>query len=58
VTGKELVIEQLPEQPGDVAITNADISKSRRLLDYDPKTSFGAGMLKFCQWYKENRLGR
>jgi len=58
VTGKELVIEQLPEQQGDVAITNADISKSRRLLDYDPKTSFGAGMLKFCQWYKENRLGR
>ncbi len=58
VTGKELVIEQLPEQPGDVALTNADISKSRKLLDYDPKTSFREGMRKFCDWYKDNRLDR
>lgn len=52
VTGKELVIEQLPQQPGDVEITNAEISKARKLLDYDPTTPFHQGMEKLCQWYR------
>jgi len=56
VTGKQLLIEELPKQPGDVDITNAEISKARELLDYDPKTSFRDGMKKLCDWYKEHRL--
>ncbi len=56
VTGKELLIEQLPPQPGDVDVTNADISKARKLLDYDPKTSFRDGMAKLCEWYRVSRL--
>jgi UDP-glucuronate 4-epimerase len=56
VTGKELLIDQLPEQPGDVALTNADISKSKKLLDYNPRTSFRDGMAKFCDWYRSRRL--
>jgi UDP-glucuronate 4-epimerase len=55
VTGKELQIEQLPPQPGDVEVTNADISKARKLLDYDPKTSFRDGMARLCEWYREAR---
>jgi UDP-glucuronate 4-epimerase len=51
VTGKELVIEQLPLQPGDVQLTNADISKARQLLDYDPKTPFREGMSQFFDWF-------
>lgn len=57
VTGKELVIEQLPMQPGDVEITNADISKARKLLDYNPETSFKDGMAVLCDWYRAVRLG-
>jgi len=57
VTGRELVIEQAPPQPGDVEITNADISKARRLLDYDPATSFREGMALFCEWYRRTRVG-
>jgi UDP-glucuronate 4-epimerase len=56
VTGKELNIEQLPMQPGDVEVTNADVSKARRLLGYDPCTSFADGMSKFYQWFSANRL--
>lgn len=56
VTGKELLIEQLPMQPGDVEITNADISKAKRLLDYNPSTSFADGMAVFCDWYRATRL--
>lgn len=57
VTGNELIIEQLPPQPGDVDITNAEISKATKLLDYQPQTSFREGMSRFCQWYKQFRLG-
>lgn len=55
VTGCELVIERLPPQPGDVDVTSADISKARRLLDYDPATSFAEGMARFCAWYRTAR---
>jgi UDP-glucuronate 4-epimerase len=58
VTGRELVIEEAPPQPGDVEITNADISKARRLLDYDPATSFREGMALFCEWYRRTRVGQ
>ena len=38
-TGKKASIELLPEQPGDVPRTCADISKARKMLGYDPKLS-------------------
>ncbi|MCB0335987.1 MAG: GDP-mannose 4,6-dehydratase [Bdellovibrionales bacterium] len=50
VTGRPLLFEQLPMQPGDVMMTNADISKAQKLLDYNPQTSFKAGMKIFCDW--------
>ena len=53
VTGKTLKIKQLPMQPGDVEITNADISKAKKDLDYHPEVSFEEGMGIFYRWYKE-----
>lgn len=53
VIGKSARIERLPMQPGDVMRTYADISKSRRVLGYDPKTDFEAGIRKFIEWYTE-----
>lgn len=53
VTGKTLNIEQYPAQPGDVDLTNADISKARKLLDYNPQTSFKEGMKIFRNWFLE-----
>jgi len=46
-------IEQLPEQPGDVPITLADISKAKTLLGYRPKTSIEEGIERFIRWFKE-----
>jgi UDP-glucuronate 4-epimerase len=51
VTGKKLIIEQFPSQPGDVDLTNADISKARNLLGYAPSTSFEQGMREFNEWF-------
>ncbi|MFL6583591.1 MAG: SDR family NAD(P)-dependent oxidoreductase [Chthoniobacterales bacterium] len=52
--GKKATINQLPEQPGDVPLTCADISKARRLLGYNPTTPLSKGLPKFVEWYRQN----
>ena len=47
--------EILPLQPGDVNITFADIVKSKRILQYDPKTEFNDGIRKFVDWLLQKR---
>lgn len=54
LVGQPLIIQQDSVQPGDVNVTNADISKARKMLSYDPKTSFRDGMKVFFDWFKEN----
>ena len=44
--------KQFPLQPGDVNITYADISKSRKILGYNPQTKFNDGISKFIEWIK------
>lgn len=51
--GKKAKINQLPEQPGDMPLTCADISKARKLLGYNPKTEFSDGLPKFVDWFLE-----
>ncbi len=53
VTDKKIKINQLPMQPGDVNLTNADISKAKEAFGYDPKTSFSEGMGEFFNWWKK-----
>jgi UDP-glucuronate 4-epimerase len=49
--GKKASINRMPEQPGDVPLTYADISKSRALLNYNPTTKIKEGIPKFVDWY-------
>jgi len=56
ITGKKMQIERLPMQPGDVDQTFADVAKAKKLLGYEAKTSFEAGMRKFVEWYRANRF--
>jgi UDP-glucuronate 4-epimerase len=46
-------IEYLPDQPGDVPITYADVRKAGRLLDYSPKVPIREGLRRFVDWYRE-----
>lgn len=55
VIGTEPKIKQLPMQPGDVDRTFADISKAKKLIGYNPKTSFKEGIENFVEWYKINK---
>lgn len=43
-----------PDRAGDIKHSNADISKARRLLDYDPQWDFQRGIDAAIEWYKEN----
>lgn len=43
-----------PDRPGDIKHSNADISKARKLLGYDPSYSFEEGIQLAIAWYKEN----
>ena len=53
--GKKALIERHPEQPGDMPLTAADISKARQLLAYDPQTKIREGSPKFVEWYLSTR---
>ncbi len=53
--GKKAKINRLPEQPGDMPLTCAGISKARKLLGYDPKTKFEDGLPKFVDWFLKSR---
>lgn len=43
-----------PDRKGDIKHSNADISKARKLLGYDPDYSFQDGIKLAIEWYKEN----
>lgn len=43
-----------PDRAGDIKHSNADISKARELLGYDPEWSFERGIKAAIAWYKEN----
>lgn len=43
-----------PDRAGDIKHSNADISKAKELLGYNPDWSFAKGIAAAIQWYKEN----
>ena len=53
--GRKAKINRLPEQPGDVPITCADITKARKLLGYNPTTPLRVGLPRFVEWYLQSR---
>lgn len=48
--GSKAIIRNLPDQPGDVPRTYADVSKAHRLLGYEPHTSISDGVRKYVAW--------
>src|SRR6266513_6055387 len=56
--GKKAKINRLPEQPGDMPLTCADISKARKLLRYNPTTRLSDGLPRFMEWFLRNQQGK
>lgn len=55
--GKEVEPNFGPDRAGDIKHSNADISKARNLLGYDPEYDFAKGIALAIEWYKENLNG-
>jgi UDP-glucuronate 4-epimerase len=54
--GRKAIIEQRPEQLGDVPQTFADVSKAARDLGFVPSTSLATGLARFHDWFREVSL--
>ena len=54
--GKSANKKMLPMQAGDVLKTNADITKAKTLIGYEPTTNFQNGIKKFVEWFLGNRI--
>ncbi len=52
--GKNIEPNFGPDRLGDIKHSNADISKARRMLGYDPDYDFTKGIELAVDWYKEN----
>lgn len=51
LVGKKAKIKEFKRPLGDVNVTYADISKAKRLLNWEPKVSIEEGMKEFVRWY-------
>ena len=49
--GRRAMIKSVPMQAGDVPRTYADLTQSKKLLNYSPKTSLEVGIPLFVDWY-------
>ncbi|MGB9729927.1 MAG: UDP-glucuronic acid decarboxylase family protein [Thermoprotei archaeon] len=54
MTGSVSKIKFLPSRPDDPRRRAADISKARRLLNWEPKVALDQGLEKTIKWFKEN----
>ncbi len=52
--GKKGNIDNRDFHKADVLETWADISKAKKILDWEPKVSFEEGISKTIQWYRDN----
>ena len=52
ILGKKAKINYLPDQPGDVPLTFADVSKAGRLFGYAPGTPLRKGLQRYVEWVK------
>lgn len=48
--GVRASLNWLPPQPGDAPQTWASVEKARRLLGYEPRTSYEVGVRRFVEW--------
>lgn len=52
-TGKSATRKVLPEQPGEVPATFADVDDLARDVGFAPKTPLDVGMQRFVDWYRD-----
>ena len=54
ITGKDIAPIYAEPRSGDIKHSQADISKARKLLNYEPKVSFAEGLGRTIEWYRKS----
>ena len=54
IPNSDLKPNYIAERAGDIKHSNADISKGKRLVGFDPQYSFEQGIAETIEWYKAN----
>ncbi|MBN1553830.1 MAG: GDP-mannose 4,6-dehydratase [Phycisphaerae bacterium] len=54
--GVKAKLRRLPQQPGDVDRTFADVARAKRLLGYEPTMPFAEGVERFVKWFRETMM--
>jgi UDP-glucuronate 4-epimerase len=52
--GRRARLERLPDQPGDVPQTCADLTRAEAELDYRPRIPIEEGLTRFVEWVQVN----
>jgi nucleoside-diphosphate-sugar epimerase len=53
--GREAQLEYFPAHPADMLANHADVSKAKRLLDWEPCVSLDQGIANLVDWYNAER---
>jgi nucleoside-diphosphate-sugar epimerase len=53
LTGKRVHIQRAGPQKGDVDRTEADLSRAKRWLEYEPRTALSAGLRSEIEWMQQ-----
>jgi nucleoside-diphosphate-sugar epimerase len=53
--GKKARVVYLPEQKADIRCSQADVSKARQILDWEPQVSLDQGIQSLVDWYARER---
>ena len=56
IVGTTLQAVHAPARSGDVKDSQADISKAKRVLGYQPSVTFEAGLAKTVEWYRSSQV--
>lgn len=52
--GKNVSCNYVPDRPGDVKHSLADIALARKLIGFEPVVSFADGLRRAIEWYKQS----
>jgi UDP-glucuronate 4-epimerase len=52
ILGRQAELEMMPMQPGEMAVTYADIARAAADFGFRPRTSLEQGLKRFVDWYK------
>ena len=54
--GRKATIDHRSPRAEDMPLTHADLTKARRLLDYEPQVPIEQGVREYVDWYRQSML--